>query len=77
MKNFLMPLSLLFLLSGCGSEESKRQIDLKEYLPQQSLTKEYTEIKKLNGDLTHVAYQESILVEPNMGYIRIKGGKVV
>jgi hypothetical protein len=66
MKKYLVGITLLFVLNGCGNTDNKeRSIDMAEYLPTSSLNKQYTEVIKINGELTSTSYLKSVIVEPN------------
>lgn len=68
MKRLLMPIIAIFLLNGCGSEESSETpIDIAEYLPSNSLNKQYTDVKKVNGNLSNInEYVSNVIVESNL-----------
>jgi hypothetical protein len=75
MKKYLMAIALIFLLNGCAEESSESIIDIAEYLPSNSLNKQYTDVTKSKGDLNNNVYVKSIVVEPNM--IRNKRDEVL
>ena len=67
MKKYLMTITFMLLMNGCGSQsEGGSSIDISEYLPSMNLNKQYTNIVKSNGDLNSTSYSSTIVVEPNM-----------
>ena len=68
MKRLLMPIIAIFLLNGCGAEESSETpVDIAEYMPKNNLSKEYTDIKKINGDKRNRhEYVSTVIVESNL-----------
>jgi len=62
-----MAITLALLLNGCGEDSSgESSVDISVYLPANSISKQYTDVVKSNGDLTNNEYTKSILVEPNL-----------
>jgi hypothetical protein len=77
MNKLLILMLSFFAFIGCGSSDSSGQdnIDISNYLPTTSMTKEYTSVSKVNGDIESNDYLDTITVESNL--ITMKKGSSV
>jgi hypothetical protein len=68
MNNFYLLILSLSLLSGCGgsSNSSNKHVDIANYLDSTSLTKQYTNVHKVNGNIANSEYSHAVLVESNL-----------
>jgi len=65
-KNILLIASII-AFTGCGSsEESVEKIDIVNYLPSTSMSKAYTHVTKIDGNLNSSAYIDTVVVESNL-----------
>jgi len=72
-KNLLLLMSII-AFSGCGSSgSSAKKIDIANYLPSSSMSKEYTHVTKIDGNLNNRAYTDSVVVESNLVSIKTDG----
>jgi len=72
-KNLILLLSIVAFY-GCGSSSSdKKKIDISDYLPIKSMSKDYTHVTKIDGKLNNQTYTDTIVVESNL--ITIKEDK--
>ena len=77
MNKFLTLTLSFFVLIGCGSSGSSKEntIDISNYLPSTSMTKEYTTVSKIDGNIESHDYIDTITVESNL--ITMKKGSSV
>jgi len=75
MNNLYLLLLWLFLLSGCGgsSSGSKKHIDIANYLNSTNISKKYSRVYRVNGDLNNSEYIADVLVESNLITIKENG----
>jgi len=72
-RNLLLLISSIAFL-GCGaSDTSVKKIDIVNYLPSTSMSKEYTHVTKIDGNLNNRAYTDSVVVESNLVSIKTDG----
>ena len=58
-------------LGGCGSSDSKsKTIDIANYLPITSMSKDYTHVTKIDGKITNSSYIDEVIVESNLVSIK-------
>jgi len=71
MNNNLLLLISSIAFFGCGSSDtSAKKIDIANYLPSTSMSKEYTHVTKIDGKLSNRDYRESVVVESNLVSIK-------
>jgi len=72
-RNLLLLVSSIAFL-GCGSSDTSAQkIDIANYLPSSSMSKEYTHVTKIDGSLNNRDYTNSVVVESNVVSIKTEG----
>jgi len=72
-KNLLI-IGSIVAFTGCGSSGSgSKKIDMKNYLPSSSMTKEYTRVRKIDGKLTTHHHIDSAVVDSNSVSIKEDG----
>jgi len=72
-KNLLLLVSII-AFSGCGSSSSgAKKIDISSYLPTTSMSKAYTHVTKIDGNLNNRAYTDTVVVESNLVTIKEDG----
>ena len=67
-KNLIVILSMLTFV-GCGSSSSdkkKNDIDIANYLPNKSMSKSYTHVTKIDGNVKNNSYTDTVIVESNL-----------
>jgi len=77
MNKILILMLSFFAFIGCGSSDSSGQdsIDFSNYLPTTSMTKEYTSVSKINGNIESNDYLDTVTVESNL--ITMKKGSSI
>jgi len=72
-KNLLLLISSIVFF-GCGSSDtSVKKIDIANYLPSSSMSKEYTHVTKIDGKLSNRSYTDGVVVESNLVSIKTDG----
>jgi len=72
-KNLLLLVSSIVFF-GCGSSDtSVKKIDIANYLPSSSMSKEYTHVTKIDGKLSNRSYTDGVVVESNLVLIKTDG----
>jgi hypothetical protein len=72
-KNLILLLSLVSFI-GCGSSSSDtKTMDLASYLPSTSMTKDYTYVTKIDGNLDNFTYSDTVVVESNLLSVKKDG----